>query len=123
MLQRSCDRYAAAVSAGVNKKTLATLQTAIDRQRVAFGQVLSVWTDAKVRKATVNSVFSGNYYAFVKGNIIFEFPPNVTSYEAELMRAQSEGLRVGVGFTTDNNGVNTIDSVFVASGGLEPPRY
>lgn len=114
----------AAVSASnLPKAALQRLQHSLDEQKVALGQVVSVWTESKPRKITVQSVFSGSSPVWVKGNVSFSFPPNAQMFETELMRAQSEGLRALVGFTTDAAGENTIQAMSVHAGAVEGPRY
>lgn len=107
---------AAVTAADLPKAAMQRLQRALAEQKVAFGKVVSVRTEAKVRNIAVQSTFSGDAPQYVKGDVSLIFPPNLGVFENELMRAQSEGLRVLVGFTTDAAGEHTIQVISVFAG-------
>ena len=69
---------AAGTASNLPKAAMQRLQRALDQQKVAFGEVMSVRTEAKLRNITVQSTFSGASPWYVKGNVSFIFPPNLS---------------------------------------------
>jgi hypothetical protein len=109
------------VKAGASAALRQKVATAANDLKYITGEVVAVATDAAKRNIAVAGMDNTGKPLQMAS---FKVPPNTKAMEDELLRAQNEGRRVSVVYSTDSQGDNILESLTVYAGVASPgPRY
>ena len=108
--------------AGVSKEASARVVAEVDQAGYVMGQVTMVETSPGKRRMAVTAITQSG----PDDPVFFWFPPNTPDMEAELLRAQNDGLMVSVCYVISGSNLpNMISEVLVWAGvdGFQGKRY